>query len=87
MIGHFAACPKCSSLDVMFVGVMVDGVQSASYHCYECGHDTPERDTYREADADVWWTPATVGTPDAAPAAIPVAAPAAATISAGARYA
>lgn len=61
MIGHFPACPKCNSLDVMYTCWC--GREHA-YHCCSCDHDTPERDSRREADADVQWLPATVGTPD-----------------------
>lgn len=61
MIGHFPACTACGSLDVMYAST--NGADH-TYHCYFCGHDTPTRDTRTAADADMQWTPATVGTPN-----------------------
>ena len=35
-----------------------------AYYCHACGAITTGRATRREADADVQWLPATVGTPN-----------------------
>ena len=55
MPSPIAACKRCSSTDVIFAGDHVSGETRYHFHCYGCGHDTPDRGQIIEADLDVIW--------------------------------